>query len=175
MYLMSQSEVARIRAQIELECEAMERGFRGFAITARHDFINHRLSQIGACQEQLEQLVGEDEARKVVAETYKQAMEAGNDSKGAQEVGMTAHASLSYHNERGRWEGEEEIEEQHVLIWVDDATLEGHVRAQLQTQGITQPTLAQAISAVKSCLCLSHWQGCPDAQRVSLEGVFSLP
>jgi hypothetical protein len=83
---MSQSEVARIRAQIELECEAMERGFRGFAIVARHDFINHKLSKIGVYQEQLEQLVGEDEARKVVAETYKQAMEAGSDGKVAREA-----------------------------------------------------------------------------------------
>jgi hypothetical protein len=88
---------------------------------------------------------------------------------------MTAQANLSYNQERGRWEGEEEMAGQHVLIWVDDATLEGHVRAQLQAQGITQPTLAQALTAVKSCLCLAHWQGCPDAHRVPLEGVFSLP
>ncbi len=65
---MPESEVARLRRQIELECQAMERGFRGFAIVARHDFINHRLSQIGKYQEQPEVLVGEDEAHKVVAD-----------------------------------------------------------------------------------------------------------
>ncbi len=84
---MPESEVARIRRQIELECEAMERGFRGFAIVARHDFINHKLGKIGACQEQLEVLVGEDEARKIMAETYIQAMEANDGSKVVKEAG----------------------------------------------------------------------------------------
>jgi hypothetical protein len=96
---MPESEVARIRRQIELECEAMERGFRGFAIVARHDFINHKLSKIGACQEQLEQLVGEDEARKVVAETYKQAMEAGSGGKVATEAGKESKSAMEAGND----------------------------------------------------------------------------
>ncbi len=83
---MSESEVARLRKQIELECEAMERGFRGYAITAWHDFINYKLSKIVACQEQLEVLVGEVEAKKIVVETYKQAMETNDDGKVATEA-----------------------------------------------------------------------------------------
>ncbi len=81
---------------------------------------------------------------------------------------MTARSALSYNQERGRWEGEEEQQGQHLLLWVDETTLEGHVRAHLQAQGVTQPTLSQAIIAVKDCVQLSHWQGSPDAHRVPL-------
>jgi hypothetical protein len=36
------SEVARIREQIRLECEAMHRVKNGYAVTSRHDFIEAR-------------------------------------------------------------------------------------------------------------------------------------
>jgi hypothetical protein len=41
------SEVARVMQQIELELEAAQRGMNGFAITARHDFINARMQRGG--------------------------------------------------------------------------------------------------------------------------------
>ena len=41
------SEVARAMRQIDLELEAAERSARGFAITARHDFINARMQRGG--------------------------------------------------------------------------------------------------------------------------------
>lgn len=41
------SEVARAMRQIDLELEAAERGLHGFAITARHDFINARMQRQG--------------------------------------------------------------------------------------------------------------------------------
>ncbi len=40
------SEVARIRRQIEQECEAAKRGLHGTAITASHTFINRRYENI---------------------------------------------------------------------------------------------------------------------------------
>ena len=41
------SEVARAMRQIDLEQEAADRASHGFAITARHDFINARMQQRG--------------------------------------------------------------------------------------------------------------------------------
>ena len=43
----SKSEVARTLHQIDLELEAAERLEHGFAITARHDFINARMQRQG--------------------------------------------------------------------------------------------------------------------------------
>jgi hypothetical protein len=36
-------EVAQLRQQINLACEAAQRGMSGYAITASHEFITHRL------------------------------------------------------------------------------------------------------------------------------------
>lgn len=41
------SEVARAMRQIDLELEAAERLEHGYAITARHDFINARMQRQG--------------------------------------------------------------------------------------------------------------------------------
>ena len=41
------SEVARAMRQIDLEQEAADRALHGFAITARHDFINARMQRQG--------------------------------------------------------------------------------------------------------------------------------
>lgn len=43
------SEVARVLRQIDLEQEAADRALHGFAITARHDFINARMQRQGEC------------------------------------------------------------------------------------------------------------------------------
>ena len=72
---MAESEVALLMRQIELECEAMTRGMHGYAVVARHQTIAHRYEAIGAAQERLQQLVGEQEARRMVFETYEKAME----------------------------------------------------------------------------------------------------
>jgi hypothetical protein len=42
-----ESEVARAMRQIDLELEAADRALHGFAITARHDFINARMQRQG--------------------------------------------------------------------------------------------------------------------------------
>ena len=58
------SEVARIMRQIDLEMEAAERGMCGFAITARHDFINARM-QLGG--ERILQLIEEGKHKEAQA------------------------------------------------------------------------------------------------------------
>lgn len=70
----SQSEVARLRQQIELECEAMQRALSGFAITASHTIINQKYASIGAAQQQLAALVGEEEATAIMVEAYNKTM-----------------------------------------------------------------------------------------------------
>lgn len=66
----AKSEVARLREQIEQACNAMNQLLSGYAITARHDIINHKYSILSGYQDQLEPLVGEQEAMEIVIETY---------------------------------------------------------------------------------------------------------
>ena len=72
---MSKSEVARLREQIELELEAMQRGLHGLAITARHDFIVARLDRVGTYQDKLADQVGYPSATEIVCQLYVQVME----------------------------------------------------------------------------------------------------
>jgi hypothetical protein len=72
---MSKSEVARLREQIELELEAMQRGMHGLAITARHDFILARLDRVGTYQDKLADQIGYTEATEIVCQLYVQVME----------------------------------------------------------------------------------------------------
>ena len=65
----SQSEVARIREQIEQEYRSAELLRSGFAITARHDFITARMNTIGRYRKQLVPLVGDDEATRMMCES----------------------------------------------------------------------------------------------------------
>ncbi len=67
---MSQSEVARLRAQVEQEYQASRMGLEGLASgTARHDFISIRAENIGKCHEQLVDLVGPEQAIAIIADT----------------------------------------------------------------------------------------------------------
>ncbi len=67
----SKSEVARLRQLISEELESMEQGFRGFAAgVARHEFIRIRMEQIGDCQEELAEYVGQHDAAHIVCELY---------------------------------------------------------------------------------------------------------
>ncbi len=70
---MSESEVVRLRRQIELELEAMQRGMNGFALgSSRHKFIHKRMDRVGAWQDKLMAEVGEDEADEIVYGIYTQ-------------------------------------------------------------------------------------------------------
>ena len=72
---MNESEVARLRRQIELELEAMQRGMNGFALgTSRHKFIHKRMNHVGACQDKLVAEVGEDRADEIVYGIYAQTI-----------------------------------------------------------------------------------------------------
>ncbi|MFL5705219.1 MAG: hypothetical protein ACJ8AG_20650 [Ktedonobacteraceae bacterium] len=72
---MNNSEVARIRQQIELESAAMKLAIYGFATVAQHEFISHKYDAIGKCQQRLETLVGEEEATDITVRTYNRVMD----------------------------------------------------------------------------------------------------
>jgi len=60
------SEIARLKQQIELECEAMRLAMAGFRTTASHDIINHQFDQLGEHYEQLGELIGQQAAIEMV-------------------------------------------------------------------------------------------------------------
>ena len=64
------SEIARLRRQIEEECEAMRLALYGYAVVASHEIIEHRYNSLGKRQEELEQFVGREEANNIVVEIY---------------------------------------------------------------------------------------------------------
>jgi hypothetical protein len=70
------SEVARLMRHIDLEREAAEGGMYGFAITARHDFINSRMQRGG---ERILQLI--EEGRHEEAQALMNTVNWGIDGK----------------------------------------------------------------------------------------------
>jgi twitching motility two-component system response regulator PilG len=63
-------EIARLRQRIAEEYEAAKGGLTGLASgTATHAFITRRMEQIGTYHQRLRQLVGEQEATRMLAET----------------------------------------------------------------------------------------------------------
>jgi hypothetical protein len=68
------SEVARLRRQIEQECEALRLALHGYAVVSSHEIIQHKYNALGRHQEELEQLVDKEEAGRIVAETYMRVM-----------------------------------------------------------------------------------------------------
>ncbi len=60
------SEVARLKQQIELECETMRLAMTGFRTTASHDIINHQFDRLGEHYEQLSELIGQQAAIETV-------------------------------------------------------------------------------------------------------------
>ena len=67
---MAESEVARIMEQIELECQVLKFMSEGYAVVPNHAAINRKYRSLGKYQDQLQSLVGEEEAMRVVYETY---------------------------------------------------------------------------------------------------------
>ncbi len=73
---MNQSEVARLREQIELQLLSMQQGLGGLASgSARHAFIQARLQRIGNYQDDLVRQIGEQEADQVLWSLYVEVME----------------------------------------------------------------------------------------------------
>ena len=67
----NQSEVARLRTQLDLEYTAMMRALTGPALVAQHEMITARMERMGDYHEQLVGLIGERKA----AEYLVQALE----------------------------------------------------------------------------------------------------
>jgi hypothetical protein len=68
------SEVARLRRCILLECEAAQRGLSGTAQgAAQHAFINQRMENMADHHQALRQLVGEQEALRVLVDVLEQS------------------------------------------------------------------------------------------------------
>jgi hypothetical protein len=65
----NQSDVARLLAQIDAEYRSAELGLSGFAQgSAKHEFITARMEGMGRVHEELEKLVGKEQADKLIAE-----------------------------------------------------------------------------------------------------------
>lgn len=67
------SEVARIRAQIDCEIEAMRQA-QGYAVVARHDIITHRYENLTACFERLAAKIGEATAIAEIVQKMEDAL-----------------------------------------------------------------------------------------------------
>lgn len=73
----NQSEIARLRRQIEVQLVAMRSGLAGLSAgSARHDFINARMERIGTYQHGLVNQLGEDAATMLVYGLYNEIMDA---------------------------------------------------------------------------------------------------
>jgi hypothetical protein len=71
------SEVARLRQQIETQLVAMRYGLTGLSSgSARHAFINARMENIGAYQNDLAHRLGENDADLLVYGLYNEIMDA---------------------------------------------------------------------------------------------------
>jgi hypothetical protein len=74
------SEVQRLLAAIDAERSAAEQGIHGLAITARHDFITAKFSNIGVHIETLSAIIPHDEAMKLVVERWQAAESQGGNN-----------------------------------------------------------------------------------------------
>ena len=69
------SEVAQLRQRIAEEYEAAHLGLCGYAISARHDFIQARMEAVNQHHEQLVELVGEEKAIEIVSDINDEIVE----------------------------------------------------------------------------------------------------
>lgn len=70
----NRSDVARIRAQIEGECQAIRRVFEEPALVASHAFIEARYRNLGTYQEALTDHMSEPEAKEEVVDIYRRVV-----------------------------------------------------------------------------------------------------
>ncbi|QBD75252.1 hypothetical protein EPA93_04275 [Ktedonosporobacter rubrisoli] len=71
---MAESEVARIRRQIALECEAMVRGLHAYASMAQHEFIRAKFNALEGHFENLVPLTGQEQALDILVQTYNEVV-----------------------------------------------------------------------------------------------------
>src|SRR5438105_2685314 len=65
----------RLMQELELRCQAACLGMHGYAKVAKHEVIANRFEAIGRCQDELEKLIGPEEANKTVVLTYVRVMD----------------------------------------------------------------------------------------------------
>ncbi|MBV9689645.1 MAG: hypothetical protein JO202_08025 [Ktedonobacteraceae bacterium] len=68
----NKSEVARLRQQLEEECEALHRGLYGLASVASHEIIRHRYQALGEYADELAKHLGQEQARDLLVTTYRE-------------------------------------------------------------------------------------------------------
>jgi len=73
-----ESEIARIRQQIEDESQAMQQALSGLSMSASHEMIQYRYTAIGQYRDQLVPLVGDEQASHLMTEAYTRGVEAQN-------------------------------------------------------------------------------------------------
>ena len=72
---MYESEVARIRRQIDMEFETLQQLKSGLVFgTARHDFINKRMDSVDRYHTKLADYVGENQADEMVYTLYNETI-----------------------------------------------------------------------------------------------------
>jgi hypothetical protein len=74
----SKSDVACLRRQIELECEALNQALAGYAILAKHEIIAHRHKMLNQYHEELTNIVGQKKALEISVNIYDQMVNPGN-------------------------------------------------------------------------------------------------
>jgi hypothetical protein len=65
----------RLVQELELRCQAACLGLHGYAKVAKHEVIASRFEAIGQCQDELEKLIGSEEANRTVVLTYIRVMD----------------------------------------------------------------------------------------------------
>ena len=76
------SEVAQQLEQIKQQYEAAQRGLSGLAQgTARHAFITAKMKRMGQIHEELQRLVGPEQANRLVAETLQVPANSGDNQE----------------------------------------------------------------------------------------------
>ena len=77
--IVPKSEIAQIRDSIEQELRAMRRGLSGLAAgTAKHQFIEARMHQVGTYEDQLASHIGGEQAILFSCQSYIRIMEQTN-------------------------------------------------------------------------------------------------
>ena len=65
----NKSAIARIRAQIELECQVIQ-NMRLFAIGASHEAIKQRYQRLNTCHDRLTTIIGDEQATNTIVDIY---------------------------------------------------------------------------------------------------------
>lgn len=75
----NESQIRRLLQTIDQDYCAAFLGFSGLSLgSSKHEFINHRMDQIGVAGKQLVELVGEDEAGRLIVQQMNKSADRGD-------------------------------------------------------------------------------------------------